>query len=164
MYHIIKIVIINYNFIVVNIIMKSLSEMLLEKLKVTKKSLSAVLVVDEHTVEVPYYEFVIWYTGHSNKTPNELTEEDFRSSDFADNIVDINGVEIFKNARLAYNFYENHKDDIATITTKEEKKRVKYNDTFFNTIKLNDINIVFYAYSFDNFKEYIQYHQEIGEK
>lgn len=142
--------------------MKSLSEILLEKLKVTKKSLSTVSVVDEHTVEVPYYEFVIWYTGQLNKTPDELTEEDFRSSDFADNIVDINGVEIFKNARLAYNFYENHKDDIATITTKEEKKRGKYNDTFFNTIKLDDI--VFYAYSFDNFKEYIEYHQEIGEK
>ena len=142
--------------------MKSLSEILLEKLKVTKKSLSTVSIVDDRTVEVPYYEFVIWYTGQLNKTPDELTEEDFRSSDFADNIVDINGVEIFKNARLAYNFYENHKDDIATITTKEEKKRGKYNDTFFNTIKLDDI--VFYAYSFDNFKEYIQYHQEIGEK
>ena len=102
--------------------MKSLSEILLEKLKVTKKSLSSVSVVDERTVEVPYYEFVIWYTGQLNKTPDELTEEDFRSSDFADNIVDINGVEVFKNARLAYNFYENHKDDIATITTKEEKR------------------------------------------
>ena len=134
--------------------MRSLSEILLEKLKVTKKSLSTVSIVDERTVEVPYYEFVLWYTGRLNKTPDELTEEDFRSSDFADNIVDINGVEIFKNARLAYNFYENHKDDIATITTKEEKKRVKYNDTFFNTIKLDDI--VFYAYSFEDFKEYIQ--------
>lgn len=137
--------------------MKSLSEILLEKLKVTKKSLSAVSVVDERTVEVPYYEFVIWYTGQLNKTPDELTEEDFKSGDFADNMVDINGVEIFKNARLAYNFYENHKDDIATITTKEEKKRVKYNDTFFNTIKLDDI--VFYAYSFEDFKEYIEHHQ-----
>ena len=142
--------------------MKSLSEILLEKLKVTKKSLSSVSVVDERTVEVPYYEFVIWYTGQLNKTPDELTEEDFRSSDFADNIVDINGVEVFKNARLAYNFYENHKDDIATITTKEEKRGGNYSGVFFNTIDLGDI--VFYTYSFEDFKEYIQYHQEIGEK
>ena len=75
--------------------MKSLSETLLEKLKVTKKSLSTVSVVDEHTIEVPYYEFVIWYLGQFNKTPNELTEEDFRSGDFADNMVDIDGVEVF---------------------------------------------------------------------
>ena len=121
MYHIFKIVIFTYNFIVVNIIMKSLSELLLEKLKVTKKSLSTVSIIDEHTVEVPYYEFVIWYIGRFNKTPDELAEEDFRSGDFADNMVDIDGVEVFKNARLAYNFYENHKDDIATITIKEEK-------------------------------------------
>ena len=135
--------------------MKSLSEILLEKLKVTKKSLSAVSIIDEHTVEVPYYEFVIWYLGQFNKTPDELTEEDFRSGDFADNMVDIDGVEVFKNARLAYNFYENHKDDIATITIKEEKHNSKYTNTFFNTITLDDI--VFYAYSFDDFKEYVQH-------
>ena len=135
--------------------MKSLSEILLEKLKVTKKSLSTVSIIDEHTVEVPYYEFVIWYLGQFNKTPDELTEEDFRSGDFADNMVDIDGVEVFKNARLAYNFYENHKDDIATITIKEEKHNSKYTNTFFNTITLDDI--VFYAYSFDDFKEYVQH-------
>ena len=133
--------------------MKSLSEILLEKLKVTKKSLLTVSVVDEHTVEVPYYEFVIWYLGQFNKTPDELTEEDFRSGDFADNMVDIDGVEVFKNARLAYNFYENHKDDIATITTKEEKRGGNYSGVFFNTIDLGDI--VFYAYSFEDFKEYV---------
>lgn len=137
--------------------MKSLSETLLEKLKVTKKSLSTVSVVDEHTVEVPYYEFVIWYLGQFNKTPDELTEEDFRSGDFADNMVDIDGVEVFKNARLAYNFYENHKDDIVTITIKEEKNHSKYMNPFFNTIDLGDI--VFYAYSFEDFKEYIEHHQ-----
>ena len=131
--------------------MKSLSEMLLEKLKVTKNSVS---LVDELTVKVPYYEFVIWYTGQLNKTPDELTEEDFRSSAFADYMIDINGVEVFKNARLAYNFYENHKDDIATITIKEEKNHSKYMNPFFNTIDLGDI--VFYAYSFEDFKEYIQ--------
>ena len=133
--------------------MKSLSEILLEKLRVTKNSVS---LVDELTVEVPYYEFVIWYTGCLNKTPDELTEEDFRSSDFADNMVDINGVEVFKNARLAYDFYENHKDNIATITVKEEKHNSKYTNTFFNTINLDDI--VFYTYSYDDFKEYIQKH------
>ena len=131
--------------------MKSLSEMLLEKLKVTKNSVS---LVDELTVKVPYYEFVIWYTGQLNKTPDELTEEDFRSSAFADYMIDINGVEVFKNARSAYDFYENHKDDIATITIKEEKHNSKYTNTFFNTIILDDI--VFYAYSYDDFKEYIQ--------
>lgn len=142
--------------------MKNLKDIIIEKLKVTKKSLSAVSIIDELTVEVPYYEFVIWYTGALDKKPNELTEEDFRSSDFADNMVDIDGIEVFKNARLAYDFYENHKDDIATITVKEEKHNSKYTNTFFNTISLDDI--VFYTYSFDNFKEYIQYHQEIGEK
>ena len=125
--------------------------MLLEKLKVTKNSVS---LVDELTVKVPYYEFVIWYTGQLNKTPDELTEEDFRSSAFADYMIDINGVEVFKNARSAYDFYENHKDDIATITIKEEKHNSKYTNTFFNTIILDDI--VFYAYSYDDFKEYIQ--------
>ena len=132
--------------------MKSLSEILLEKLKVTKNSVS---LVDELTVEVPYYEFVIWYTGSLNKTPDELTEEDFRSSAFADYMIDINGAEVFKNARSAYDFYENHKDDIATITIKEEKNASRYTNTFFNTIDLGDI--VFYAYSFDDFKEYVQH-------
>lgn len=136
--------------------MKNLKDIIIEKLKVTKKSLSAVSIIDELTVEVPYYEFVIWYTGALDKKPNELTEEDFRSSDFADNMVDIDGIEVFKNARLAYDFYENHKDDIATITVKEEKHNSKYTNTFFNTISLDDI--VFYAYSFDDFKEYIQQH------
>ena len=131
--------------------MKSLSEILLEKLKVTKNSVS---LVDELTVEVPYYEFVIWYTGQLNKTPDELTEEDFRSSAFADYMIDINGAKVFKNTKSAYDFYENHKDDIATITIKEEKHNSKYTNTFFNTITLDDI--VFYAYSFDDFKEYIQ--------
>ena len=134
--------------------MKSLSEILLEKLKVTKNSVS---LVDELTVEVPYYEFVLWYTGQLNKTPDELTEEDFRSSAFADYMIDINGAEVFKNARSAYDFYENHKDDIATITIKEEKNASRYTNTFFNTIDLGDI--VFYAYSFEDFKEYIEHHQ-----
>ena len=150
MYHIFKIVIFTYNFII-SIIMKSLYEILLEKLRVSNKTSS---FDDEHSIEVPYYEFVIWYIGRFNKTPDELTEEDFRSGDFADNMVDINGVEVFKNARLAYNFYENHKDDIATITIKEEKNHGKYMNPFFNTIDLGDI--VFYAYSFEDFKEYVQ--------
>ena len=131
--------------------MKSLSEILLEKLRVTKNSVS---LVDELTVEVPYYEFVIWYTGQLNKTPDELTEEDFKSSAFVDYMIDINGAKVFKNARSAYDFYENHKDDIAMITIKEEKHNNKYTNTFFNTISFDDI--VFYAYSFDDFKEYIQ--------
>ena len=105
--------------------MKSLSEILLEKLKVTKNSVS---LVDELTVEVPYYEFVLWYTGQLNKTPDELTEEDFRSGDFADNMVDIDGVEVFKNARLAYNFYENHKDDNITFIKVKGHTGNKWNE------------------------------------
>lgn len=134
--------------------MKSLYEILLEKLRVSNKTSS---FDGENSIEVPYYEFVIWYIGQFNKTPDELTEEDFRSGDFADNMVDINGIEVFKNARLAYNFYETHKDDIATITIKEEKNHGKYMNPFFNTIDLGDI--VFYAYSFEDFKEYIEHHQ-----
>ena len=63
------------------------------------------------------------------------------------------GVLVKLNARLAYNFYENRKDDIATITIKEEKNHGKYMNPFFNTIDLGDI--VFYAYSFEDFKEYV---------
>ena len=37
--------------------MRNLKDIILEKLKVTKKSVPD---IDEDTIEVPYYEFVIW--------------------------------------------------------------------------------------------------------
>ena len=126
--------------------------MLLEKLKVSNKTSS---FDDENSIEVPYYEFVRWYTGELEKNPNEITADDFKYSDFIDAIVDSNGVEVFKNVKLAYEFYKNHKDDIVTITVKEERGPNGPNDIWFNTIDFG--NEVFYNYSYDNFKEYIQH-------
>ena len=96
--------------------MKSLSEMLLEKLKVTNKTTS---FDDEHSIEVPYYEFVLWYTGYINEKPDEITIDDLEYSDFVSAVVDTNGNERFKNVKLAYEFYKNHKDDIVTITIEQ---------------------------------------------
>ena len=132
--------------------MKSLSEILLEKLKVSNKTSS---FDDENSIEVPYYEFVRWYTGELEKNPNEITADDFKYSDFIDAIVDSNGVEVFKNVKLAYEFYKTHKDDIVSITVKEERGPNGPNDIWFNTIDFG--NEVFYNYSYDNFKEYIQH-------
>ena len=132
--------------------MKSFSEMLLEKLRVSNKTSS---FDDENSIEVPYYEFVRWYTGELEKNPDEITADDFKYSDFIDAIVDSNGVEVFKNVKLAYEFYKNHKDDIVSITVKEERGPNGPNDIWFNTIDFG--NEVFYNYSYDNFKEYIQY-------
>ena len=131
--------------------MKSLSEILLEKLKVSNKTSS---FDDENSIEVPYYEFVRWYTGELEKDPDEITADDFKYSDFIDAIVDSNGNERFKNVKLAYEFCKNHKDDIVSITVKEERGPNGPNDIWFNTIDFG--NEVFYNYSYDNFKEYIQ--------
>ena len=132
--------------------MKSLSEMLLEKLRVSNKTSS---FDDENSIEVPYYEFVRWYTGELEKNPDEITADDFKYSDFIDAIVDSNGAEVFKNVKLAYEFYKTHKDDIVSITVKEERGPNGPNDIWFNTIDFG--NEVFYNYSYDNFKEYIQH-------
>ena len=133
--------------------MKSFSEMLLEKLRVTQNKTSS--FDDENSIEVPYYEFVRWYTGELEKNPDEITADDFKYSDFIDAIVDSNGVEVFKNVKLAYEFYKTHKDDIVSITVKEERGPNGPNDIWFNTIDFG--NEVFYNYSYDNFKEYIQH-------
>ena len=132
--------------------MKSFSEMFLEKLRVSNKQSS---FDDENSIEVPYYEFVRRYTGELEKNPIEITADDFKYSDFIDAIVDSNGVEIFKNVKLTYEFYKNHKDDIVTITVKEERGPNGPNDIWFNTIDFG--NEVFYNYSYDNFKEYMQH-------
>ena len=126
--------------------------MFLEKLRVSNKQSS---FDDENSIEVPYYEFVRWYTGELEKDPDEITADDFKYSDFIDAIVDSNGVEIFKNVKLTYEFYKNHKDDIVTITVKEERGPNGPNDIWFNTIDFG--NEVFYNYSYDNFKEYMQH-------
>ena len=83
--------------------MKNLKDLILEKLKVTKKSVPD---MDEDTIEVPYYEFVIWYTGALGKKPDKIILNDFKISDFADAIVDSYGNNVFDNNRLAYDFYE----------------------------------------------------------
>lgn len=129
---------------------------ILEKLKVTKKTLSD---VDGLTIEVPYYEFVIWYTGFLNKKPDEITENDFRTSDFVEFVVNSNGVEVFANAKLAYDFYKRYKDEIVTITVEKQRRHA---DIFLNIIDFGDE--VFYAESYEDFREYIQYQQEIGNK
>ena len=54
--------------------MRNLKDIILEKLKVTKKSVPD---IEEDTIEVPYYEFAIWYTRALGKDPDEITEDDF---------------------------------------------------------------------------------------
>ena len=132
--------------------MKAFNQYIIEKLKVSNKTSS---FDDENSIEVPYYEFVRWYTGELEKDPDEITADDFKYSDFIDAIVDSNGVEVFKNVKLAYEFYKTHKDDIVSITVKEERGPNGPNDIWFNTIDFG--NEVFYNYSYDNFKEYIQH-------
>ena len=131
--------------------MKSLSEMLLEKLKVTNKTTS---FDDEHSIEVPYYEFVLWYTGYINEKPDEITIDDLEYSDFVSAVVDTNGNERFKNVKLAYEFYKNHKDDIVTITIEQMRGPAGDNEAFLNTIDFG--YDVFYVETDDNFKEYIE--------
>ena len=131
--------------------MKSLSEILLEKLRVSNKTSS---FDDEHSIEVPYYEFILWYTGYINGKPDEITLDDFRYSDFEIAAVDSNGNERFKNVKLAYEFYKNHKDDIVTITIEQMRGSAGDNGAFLNTIDFG--YDVFYIETDDNFKEYMQ--------
>lgn len=138
--------------------MKNLKDLILEKLKVTNKTLSN----DEHTVEVTYYEFVIWYTGFFNKKPNEITEWDFRQVDFIESIVNSNGDKVFVNSLAAYDFYKRCKDEIVTITVEKQRGPGGDDGIFLNIIDFG--NEVFYAESYEDFREYIQYHQEIEGK
>ena len=131
--------------------MKSLSEILLEKLKVTNKTSS---FDDEHSIEVPYYEFVLWYTGYINGKPDEIDIDALIYSDFVSAVVDTNGNERFKNVKLAYEFYKNHKDDIVTITIEPTEVPGGGNWAFLNTIDFG--YDVFYVETDDNFKEYIE--------
>ena len=131
--------------------MRNLKDVILEKLKVTKKSVPD---MDEDTIEVPFYEFVIWYTGYLNMKPDEITEEEFRSSDFPDDIVDSNGVEVFGNARLAYDFYRKHKDDIVTISIEKMRGPAGDDGVFMNTIDFGEY--IFYVDSYEDFIEYME--------
>ena len=129
--------------------MKSLSEILLEKLRVSNKTSS---FDGENSIEVPYYEFVLWYTGYINGKPDEITIDDLEYSDFVSAVVDTNGNERFKNVKSAYEFYKNHKDDIVTITI--ETMGRPDDGKFLNTIDFG--YDVFYIETDDNFKEYIE--------
>ena len=128
--------------------MKSLSEILLEKLRVSNKTSS---FDGENSIEVPYYEFVLWYTGYINGKPDEITIDDLEYSDFVSAVVDTNGNERFKNVKLAYDFYKNHKDDVVTITI--ETMGRPDDGKFLNTIDFG--YDVFYIETDDNFKEYM---------
>ena len=130
--------------------MKSLSEILLEKLRVSNKTSS---FDGENSIEVPYYEFVLWYTGYINGKPDEITLDDFIYSDFEIAAVDSNGNERFKNVKLAYEFYKNHKDDIVTITIEQMRGPAGDNGVFLNTIDFG--YDAFYIETDDNFKEYM---------
>ena len=132
--------------------MKSLSEILLEKLKVTNKTSS---FDDEHSIEVPYYEFVLWYTGYINGKPDEIDTDALIYSDFVSAVVDSNGNERFKNVKLAYEFYKNHKDDIVTITIEQMRGPAGDNGAFLNTLDFG--YDVFSVETDDNFQEYIQH-------
>jgi hypothetical protein len=138
--------------------MRNLKDIILEKLKISKKTLSD----DGNTIEVPYYEFVIWYIGFLNKKPDEISEDDFRRSDFAEFIVNSNGIEVFANNRLAYDFYKRYKNEIVTITVEKQRGLAGNDGDFLNIIDFGDE--VFYADSIEDFREYIHYLHEIGEK
>ena len=131
--------------------MKSLSEILLEKLRVSNKTS---FFDGENSIEVPYYEFVLWYTGYINGKPDEITIDDLEYSDFVSAVVDTNGNERFKNVKSAYEFYKNHKDDIVTITIEQMRGPAGDNGAFLNTIDFG--YDVFYVETDDNFKEYIE--------
>ena len=135
--------------------MRNFKDIILEKLKISKKTLSD----DGNIIEVPYYEFVMWYIGFLNKKPDEITEWDFRRSDFIEFVVDSKGDKVFINSILAYNFYKEHKNEIVTITIEKMKGQA---NGFINVIDFGDD--VFYADSLEDFREYIQYLYEIGEK
>ena len=130
--------------------MRNLKDLILEKHKISKKTLSG---DDEFTVEVPYYEFVIWYTGFLRKKPSEITEKDLRTSDFAEFVTNSNGVEVFANARLAYDFYKKRKDDVVTITVEKQRGPAGDDGMFLNIIDFGDE--VFYADSYEDFREYL---------
>ena len=132
--------------------MKSLSEILLEKLRVSNKT---PIDTDESTMEVPYYEFVIWYTGALDKKPNEVQLDDFELSDFASSITDPHGDEVFADARSAYEFYKTHKDDTVTITIEKMRGPAGDNGAFLNTIDFG--GIIFYAESNEDFRDYKEY-------
>ncbi len=131
--------------------MKNLKDIILEKLKVTKRTVPD---INEHTIEVPFYEFVIWHTGYLNMKSDEITEEEFRSSDLPDDIVDSNGVEVFGNARLAYDFYRKHKDDIVTISIEKMRGPTGDDGAFMNTIDFGEY--IFYVDSYEDFIEYME--------
>ena len=129
--------------------MRNLKNIILEKLKVTKKSVPD---IDEDTIEVPYYEFVIWYTGALGKKPDKIILNDFKISDFADAIVDSYGNNVFDNNRLAYDFYKKHKDDVVTITIEKMRGPAGDDGDFMNVIDFGDYT--FYVDSNENFIDY----------
>ena len=132
--------------------MKTFNQYILEKLRVSNKASS---FDDENSIEVPYYKFVRWYTGELEKNSDEITADDFRYSDFIIAVVDSNGNERFKNVKLAYEFYKNHKDDIVTITIEKMRGPAGPNGKFLNTIDFG--YEVLYAKTDDDFKEYMQH-------
>ena len=132
--------------------MRNLKDIILEKLKVTKKSVPD---MDEDTIEVPYYEFVIWYTGALGKKPDKIILNDFKISDFADAIVDSYGNNVFVNNRLAYDFYKKHKDDVVTITIEKMRGPAGDDGDFMNIIDFGDYT--FYVDSNENFRDYLDY-------
>ena len=104
------------------------------------------------TIEVPYYEFVIWYTGALGKKPDKIILNDFKISDFADAIVDSYGNNVFDNNRLAYDFYKKHKDDVVTITIEKMRGPAGDDGDFMNVIDFGDYT--FYVDSNENFIDY----------
>lgn len=130
--------------------MRNLKDIILEKLKVTKRTVSD---INEHTIEVPFYEFVIWYTGYLNMKPDEITEEEFRSSYFIYALVDSYGNNVFTDAREAYDFYKRYKDDIVTITIEKQKVLNSVSNKFMNNFEniIDFGNEVFYIDSYEDF-------------
>lgn len=133
--------------------MKKLKTFIIEKLKVNPN-----IMYDGNTVDVPFYVFVIWYTGFINKTPDEIELDDFRTSDFVEGVTDSRGNQFFSSYKEAYDFYITNKDKIIEVTIEKTNISKQHRQIeFLNTIYFGkDLDIVFYADSWQDFREYLK--------
>ena len=132
MYHIIKIVIFIYKFM--NRIMKSLSEILLEKLKVTKNISTKPFLVDKNIVCCTMEFFFKWIMVLDQD--KLLTQTDFEDFEVLE---DDYLKRKFKTYENLFDWYEDNKDD--TIEVEVIRMLEEYKNIFF----YDDIKFSFYS-------------------
>lgn len=134
--------------------MKNLTELVLEKLRISKHidtSNDTTRIISDDVIETPYAEFCRWYTGYINMNAYELSEDEFRLSDFDEAILD-NNDKYFRNYHEAYDFYETYKYDICEITISGS------DNNYINIIKLyNEKPLICQCW-----QNYIEYAKEKG--